>query len=218
MNVLTFAATKTAKGTLPDTNRVSGSEDLGHGGGPQQKSLLNPSADHHAKAPGPDSLTPALITRQAFLDAMVEIKNADFRDLVSVAQDACRHCHGENHRFQWRTQREFKAAHFQWMLEPYRMRRIKIEPTTKGGFGYKATRKPNPCCPRCRGEGLTRVIYKASQDANGKSHPLFDGAIQTKHGINIKMRDFMKYLDIIAKAIGMFDPPYGRARKKKAKA
>lgn len=44
------------------------------------------------------------------LDRYWRIATGDVNDIVSVERHACRYCHGQDHAYQWKTEREYREA------------------------------------------------------------------------------------------------------------
>ncbi|PNW62797.1 UNVERIFIED_CONTAM: hypothetical protein BEN50_25050 [Euhalothece sp. KZN 001] len=130
-----------------------------------------------------------------------EIATADPNDLVSVEVAACRYCHGSDHAYQWRTEREFERAVADWKKLSDRKRAATPEPTSEGGVGYSRNLAPHPECPECDGQGEP---YMRLKDTRKKS-PLYAGVKETQHGVEVKMHDQMAALDSIARHLGLYD-------------
>jgi phage terminase small subunit len=154
--------------------------------------------------------------------AWLEIATADPLELVTHKRVACRYCRGQGHAFQWKTEREFDEALREavWTLygsdtEEHATRRaIALEraddhpslPTDAGGFGYNATRAPNPECPECDGLGLSRVIVADLDSVSPGARALFDGLKVTRHGVEVRLRSRDEALLNLARHLGMFPP------------
>lgn len=140
------------------------------------------------------------------------IATGDVNDLVRIERRACRYCHGIDHEFQWKTEREYREAcdRFAQKLaggDQDRLialgeaidvgTRIPGMPDDAGGFGFDATAAPAPECPECFGEGIATVQLSDSREA--VSHPLYAGVKQTKDGIEVKIADRLKALEQVAR-------------------
>jgi phage terminase small subunit len=118
----------------------------------------------------------------------VAIATANPNGLVEIVREkCCRHCWGFEHQYQWQNIEEYAAAVAAGTLPDAGL----------GGFDYDPKRDSNLDCPQCRG-GRTSMIVK-----NSKNHVLYNGAKQTKDGIEIKMRDRDGALENIANYLGM---------------
>lgn len=143
---------------------------------------------------------------------------ADVNDLVRVEHRACRYCHGAGHKFQWKTEREYREAVDDFLLNVAGGNhkalialggtidaggRVPGMPDNDGGYGFDSTASPAPECPECNGEGITTV--QTSDTRQALAHPLYDGVKQTKDGIEIKIADRGKALEQVARHLGFFN-------------
>jgi phage terminase small subunit len=151
------------------------------------------------------------------LKRLWDIATGDVNDLVRIERRACRYCHGADHQFQWKTEREYRDAVDAFLKEitggDHKAlialgeqidagTRIPGVPDDEGGYGYDATAAPSPDCPECFGEGLTTVQLSDSREA--LSHPLYEGVKQTKDGIEVKIADRAKALEQVARHLSFF--------------
>lgn len=128
-----------------------------------------------------------------------DIATADPNELISVHNDACRYCHGIDHRYQWRDMTEYFVA----VAAAQREKGAQM-PSMDGGIGYRFTADPHPDCPQCEGRGTPTVILRDTSKLSKKARKLYAGVKQTKDGIQILMRDQDAALANMAKAFGMF--------------
>jgi hypothetical protein len=140
-------------------------------------------------------------------DILRKLVAAAFGDRNELTQHRiipCRYCYGIEHRYQWRTHREFCAAldHYRSKNEAYQA--VHPEPESEGGFGYTKSREPNPDCPECDGDGEPYVKFTDSTRLTPEARALFDGVRVTKDGTEIKLPDRAKALETLGKHIGMF--------------
>ena len=141
----------------------------------------------------------------------------DVNDLIRVEHRCCRYCHGVDHQFQWRTEREYRDAvdaHLIGVAGGDHNALIALGeaidagktvpglPGNDGGYGFDATAAPHPGCPECNGEGLTTVQVADTRQA--VSHPLYEGVKQTKDGIEIKVADRTKAMEQVARHLSFF--------------
>lgn len=142
----------------------------------------------------------------------------DVNDLVRVKRRCCRYCHGEGHEYQWRTQREYTRAVDAFLVDLAAGdskalvalgekidsgTRIPGMPEDAGGIGFDATAAPHPDCPECHGEGIATVQVSDTREA--LENPLYDGAKQTKDGIEVKIADRSKALEQLARHLSFFN-------------
>lgn len=128
---------------------------------------------------------------------LVQIVNADARQLTSHRIGACRYCYGIDHHFHWRTQREYDEA-----CEKAN-EKGKTPPECLGGFGYKRTREPNPDCPECDGLGAPYTHFADTDKLPPDVAVLFEGVKETRNGIEFKMADKAKALERLADHLGI---------------
>lgn len=126
----------------------------------------------------------------------VQLVRADPSELARVVRDACRHCWGFDHRYQWRDENE-------WAGECARALELgKPAPDLAGGYGFRRTRGPHPECPQCEGEGVERVQLADLRNVSPGARRLFAGVERTKAGFKIHTRSQDAALTNIAKALG----------------
>lgn len=65
--------------------------------------------------------------------------------------------------------------------------------------------RPNPTCSDCAGEGEPRIFVADSRTLSGGAALLYDGLKQTKDGLEIKVQDRSKALEMVARHLGMFN-------------
>ena len=98
--------------------------------------------------------TAADVTRRLW-----DVATADMRDLVRLHVGPCRYCHGVEHQFQCKSEREYMVAlsRARNALGPNAAAPDPSAdpswPSLFGGSGYRLTRTPHPDCPECSGLG-----------------------------------------------------------------
>ncbi len=105
-----------------------------------------------------------------------QIANADYNELSSVRRVACGYCYGDNI-----TMGDDDDAR-------------EIDPS----------RAPDPDCGICRGEGSPHVHIADTSKLSPSAKLLYQGAKETKFGIEVQTADRMKALDNVARHLGMF--------------
>lgn len=150
------------------------------------------------------------------MDAAQRLADLAFADVGEITQHrrgACRYCHGTNHAYQWRTPDELTehAASLarEAFSDPEAIRAAIDNPSTigvsdEGGFGYRRNMAPNPDCPLCEGDGIEWVHIADTRDMSPTARALFDGVKETRQGIEVKIQDRSKHLEMLAKHLGMF--------------
>lgn len=140
----------------------------------------------------------------AILQRWADIALADPNELSSIITAPCRYCHGEDHEFQWKTEREFNAAYREYENRPESYKEKNPAPECAGGYGYNVTQSPNPQCPECNGLGQPHTVFRDTTKLSGAAKALFAGVKETQHGIEIKTHDQMVALTNAAKHLKMF--------------
>lgn len=142
------------------------------------------------------ALEAAQVNMQWVLAEWVQLVRADPSELARIVRDACRHCWGFDHRYQWRDENE-------WAGECARALELgKPAPDLAGGYGFRRTRGPRPECPHCEGEGIERVQLADLRNVSPAARRLFAGVERTKSGFKIHTRSQDAALTNIAKALG----------------
>lgn len=138
--------------------------------------------------------------------------HADPNEVVQHRRGACRHCHGTDHEYQWRTTREFLKACRKWEAErpstdaPDAARALhdNRKPDDLGGYGYRATEAPDPDCPECDGLGFGWVYVPDTRELSEAGRLLYEGVKETKDGIQVTISDRAKALENVARRLNMF--------------
>lgn len=161
----------------------------------------------------------ALRVRQAFDDLDGDIKTralerlmgiafADANELSELRWECCRYCHGIDHRYQ------YKPSEWREKLDEYQRELAEAvknggkhpaEPNVEGGEGYDPRKVPNPDCPECYGEGVSREVLKDTRYLSPAASALYAGVKRTKEGLEIKTHDQLKAFDMLTRVIKMLD-------------
>lgn len=139
------------------------------------------------------------ITADAVLRKWWDIANANANEVIQHRRGACRYCYGEDHLFQWRSQREYDEA-----VEEA-TRTSQPLPVCDGGFDYDPMLAPHAKCPECAGHGESRVYALDTANLSGPALLLYAGVKATRDGLEIKLRDQDKALENVARHLGMFN-------------
>lgn len=139
----------------------------------------------------------------------IDTATADPNDLTQYRIGACRFCHGEDHAYQWRTEREFNQAHNDWWAKNRKRKDEERdpEPDAAGGTGYRMTRDPHPDCPECDGLGIGYVRFNDTTKLTPQAKTLFQGVRVTQAGAEIIMADQQKAIENLAKRLGVLKEP-----------
>lgn len=135
------------------------------------------------------------LTSEMIKNDIVNVLNADPRELFNVQQGACRHCHGIGHLFQ-RTIGEMNRDRYD-----AEMRDVMFDP--KGGAGFDAYADPHPDCPECNGKGEQRIRLTDTRTLSAEAASLLLTIEQTKHGIKITTRSKDAAREAAAKFLGI---------------
>lgn len=68
---------------------------------------------------------------------------------------------------------------------------------------------PNPACKACEGRGCSHVVITDTRQLSGAARRLYAGAVQTRDGIKIQMRDQNEALKNLADYLGMLNKSKG---------
>jgi phage terminase small subunit len=145
------------------------------------------------------------VTAVKVLQQWWQIATADPNDIMQLRRECCRHCHGIDHAFQWRDEREFEQALAKAQADADAEEKEANLPTNEGGYGFSKGEPPHPDCPECDGNGHGRVHITDTRHLTGSARRLYAGIKQTQHGIEVKTRDQDAALQNIARHLGMFN-------------
>lgn len=147
----------------------------------------------------------AIVTVAEVLRVQMELATANPADVVRVSEHACRHCHGIDNEYQWRTQDEFAEACAKELDEAVQFKRVPKMPSDAGGYGFTVHRKPNPECEHCAGVGDPRVHIADTGELTGGAARLVKGVKQDRFGaIHVELHDQQAAWERIARMLGAF--------------
>lgn len=138
------------------------------------------------------------ITQDEVLKQWWDLANVDVNELVEYRRDNCRHCFGLDHEYQW-TDAEYQRA------VSDAAENGKETPQCIGGFGFVASRDPNPECPECFGEGKGKIHVHDTRQLKGAARLLYAGVHQGKDGLKLLIDDRMKAREHVGRHLGMFN-------------
>lgn len=143
------------------------------------------------------------ITQDMVLQRWWDIASADPNEIIQYRRTCCRHCHGEDHAYQWKDAAEFQRALASAAADEEAT--DKPLPTDEGGYGFNPTLDPHPSCPNCHGEGYGEVFATDTRKLTGSARLLYDGVkITDRGGFEVKTLDRGKALENVARHLGMF--------------
>lgn len=150
------------------------------------------------------------ITQDMVLQRWWQIATANPNDLISYRRVCCRHCFGHKHEHQWKDVEEYQRAIKSAVEEAKKAEfetGVETEPNIPsdiGGYGFDPSIKPHPKCPKCNGEGFGEVFAQDTRELTSQAQALYAGVKITKDGLEIKMQDQGKALELVARHLGMF--------------
>lgn len=141
---------------------------------------------------------------EAVLDRFKAIAFGDAAAITEYVVGACRYCYGHDHRYQWRTHREFADAMEAYMAKGETYHANHAAPDDEGGYGYRFNVPPHPECPECEGDGIPEVRFKDTRLMTPDERKLFAGVKQTQHGIEFKLNDQIAALKELAEHVQFY--------------
>jgi phage terminase small subunit len=167
--------------------------------------LANVSVGQFIKQRMDDRSQRTEITQDMVLKHWWDIATADARKLIEYRREACRHCYGKNHKYQYIDEAEFIIEYNRAVelaeAEPDGNHPI---PDNEGGFGYSPMVTPHAHCPKCFGKGREAVYPHDTRNLDEQSAKLYAGVKVSKEGLTVLMRDQDGAMENVAKHLGMF--------------
>ncbi|WP_027085413.1 terminase small subunit [Cohnella panacarvi] len=167
--------------------------------------LANASVQEYLQKRQADRAHRTEITQDMVLQRLWAIATADPNELVHLRRLCCRHCFGIDHAYHWRDEAEYAAAVQLERDDALANNREPNLPTNEGGYGYDKLERPHPKCPQCRGEGRADLHMADTRDVSESAKLLYAGVKSTQAGIEIKLQDQQKALELVARHLGMFN-------------
>jgi phage terminase small subunit len=147
------------------------------------------------------------------LRMLLDVATADPNDVLQVRRLCCRHCWGKDFRYQ-RTAGELARDRTQHLRDEQRKQKdadkggeTDYTPTAfdeQGGDGYNRLAEPNDDCPECFGEGVADVHLHDSRLLQGPAKRLYAGVKTTQHGVEVKLRDQDKAVELLGRHLALF--------------
>jgi len=134
--------------------------------------------------------TEPLAAAEQYTIQLYEELNADYREFSELHNVACRHCHGEGHRYQWISLEEFEYALEEWERENGHKepKDQKAKPSDSGGFGYDPVNShPVSTCFKCHGNGVSKIVLHDTRELTPAAARLYEGVKQGKNGIEMQL-------------------------------
>lgn len=140
------------------------------------------------------------------LEVIFDTAFADARDLVEYRYFCCRYCHGKDFKYQFtpRGMADRKREHAELVAQA---KAAKTKAPGKfdeeGGLGFNKWLPPHPDCPECSGTGHERIVIKDTSNLSPAAMRLFGGVKPTKEGPEVKVKDQLPYIEMLARLYGM---------------
>lgn len=142
------------------------------------------------------------------LQQLVDIANADPRELISFHRTCCRFCWGVNFLYQ-RTANEMERAKAAFAATVAEAKRERAKAPgrfdSQGGIGYNAKRDPNPECQECFGDGVGQSFIADTRTIGHAAARLYAGVKQTKDGFEVKLHSIPAALEMLCRHHGLFN-------------
>jgi len=146
------------------------------------------------------------LTKEMIIAELQAIAFADPRDLIELRRVACRYCHSENGEAQ-ETKLEHKMrlqAHNMLLARTPESKWRTLPPFVEMGGTYDPRMPPNPDCDQCAGDGEERITAKDNRLLSPSARALLAGVKITAQGLEVKMHDKTKALELLGRHLAMF--------------
>ncbi|HBV7338335.1 TPA: terminase small subunit [Klebsiella variicola] len=185
---------------LKDQNATAAAERAGYSDPNYGRQLLtNPNVAQAIAQQQKASIVRTLGSADEVLEQMWRLATFDANQISQHRRGCCRHCWGFGHQYQWRDAVEYEEKRLE------ALERKRREPVDVGGYGYNHTLDPNPECPRCNGEGVSRVVLQDSTKLDDAAALAYSGVKVGKAGIEITSISRERMFEAVAKRLGLAD-------------
>ncbi|MDM4575164.1 terminase small subunit [Klebsiella oxytoca] len=185
---------------LKDNNATAAAERAGYSDPNYGRQLLtNPNVAQAIAQQQKASIVRTLGSADEVLEKMWRLATFDANQISQHRRGCCRHCWGFGHQYQWRDAVEYEEKRLE------ALERKRREPVDVGGYGYNHTLDPNPDCPRCNGEGVSRVVLQDSTKLDDAAALAYSGVKVGKAGIEITSISRERMFEAVAKRLGLAD-------------
>jgi hypothetical protein len=185
---------------LRDQNATAAAARAGYSDPNYGRQLMtNPNVAQAIAQQQKASIVRTLGTADEVLEKMWRLATFDANQISQHRRGCCRYCWGFGHQYQWRDAVEFNEKVSEALAKKGK------EPNDDGGYGYNHTREPNPECPRCNGEGISRVVLQDSTKLNEDAALAYSGVKAGKNGIEITSISRERMFEAVAKRLGLAD-------------
>lgn len=141
------------------------------------------------------------LTKDRVLSEIENMFLADANELVEYRRVCCRHCWGEDFKYQ-ETPAELRQRKAEYEREKEKAEALEKEPPAWDDtrvLGFNRTKPPNPECPECWGQGVGDAYFKDTRELTRMGKSIYAGVELTKNGIKINMHDKGKAAEMLAK-------------------
>ena len=136
------------------------------------------------------------VTADVVLARLWAIATADAGELVQLRYVNCRYCWGVGFEYQW--------SRVEWAAAVADAKSAgRDAPVAGGGLGFVLWRDPNAGCPECGGVGVAEVFVADTRSLSASAKLLYVGARRGKDGLEIKLQDQFKALELVARHVGL---------------
>jgi len=185
---------------LKDNNATAAAERAGYSDPNYGRQLLtNPNVAQAIAQQQKASIVRTLGSADEVLEQMWRLATFDANQISQHRRGCCRHCWGFGHQYQWRDAVEYEEKRLE------ALERKRREPVDVGGYGYNHTLDPNPDCPRCNGEGVSRVVLQDSTKLDDAAALAYSGVKVGNAGIEITSISRERMFEAVAKRLGLAD-------------
>lgn len=146
-----------------------------------------------------------IIKARDLVQDWVDMAATDGGEISQLATINCRHCYGEDGRYQWASEAELLDAVQKCQDEVDRgVKHVKF-PDVRGGFGYVVRRPPNPDCVKCDGAGKIVARFTDTDKLSVKARKTYKGVKVTSAGaIEVMTHDTQAVRIELAKVLGLY--------------
>lgn len=202
---------------LENPNATLAAKKAGYANPKSQGSrMLTNVSIQHALREGSDKIGAVImVNAEEIARIWWDVATCDMNELVQNIHCPCRFCYGIDHRYQWKTEREFEEATIATAYDLFQEDELRTAaingeigskrlPNNAGGFGYRVLNDPNPECPECAGVGIEVVRFADTRNLSPSARLLYNGVEITKNRKRVKTASREAALERLAKHLGMF--------------
>lgn len=191
---------------LKDNNATAAAARAGYSDPNYGRQLIaNPNVAQAIAQQQKASIERTLGSADEVLAQMWQLATFDANQLSQYRRGACRYCWGFGHHYQWRDAVEFEEETAK--AEGREGARL---PQDTGGYGYDHTREPNPCCPRCNGDGIGQPYFPDTRKLPATSRLAYSGVKIGKNGVEITTISRERMFEAVMKRLGLADSEFAQ--------